>query len=246
MKDALQWIRSLVYTVQVYIAMVVWGLLCLPFALASRRAARFACRSYARYAMWSARWMIGLRTEVRGEVPTDEVMVAAKHQSFLDILMIFAVLPEAKFIMKRELLWTPAIGQYAWRIGCVPVDRGKRGQAIGKMLSDVAKGRAYPGQLVIYPQGTRVAPEASLPYKQGTAVLFRELGQDCVPVATNVGLFWPRSGIMKRPGLGVVEFLPRIPADADRATMLARLATEIEDASNRLLKEARDAENRHD
>ena len=241
MTDALQWTRSLIYTAQVYLAMLVWGIVFLPAALVSRQAARFACRSYARYAMWTLRWMVGLRTEVRGEVPTDEVMVAAKHQSFLDILMIFAVLPRAKFIMKRELLWTPAIGLYAYRVGCVPVDRGKRGQAISKMLADVAKGRALPGQLVIYPQGTRVAPEENVKYKTGTAALFRELGQDCVPVATNVGLFWPRSGIMKRPGLGVVEFLPRIPADAPKATMMARLEYEVELASDKLLAEAKDA-----
>ncbi|SLN59236.1 1-acyl-sn-glycerol-3-phosphate acyltransferase [Roseivivax jejudonensis] len=238
MSQSLQWIRSVVYTAQVYLAMIVFGLVFLPGALVSRRVARFACRSYARYAIWTLRWMVGVRTEIRGEVPTDEVMVAAKHQSFLDILMIFAVLPRAKFIMKRELLWTPAIGQYAWRIGCVPVDRGRRGQAIAKMLADVARGRAQPGQLVIYPQGTRVAPGVSIPYKVGTAALFRELGQDCVPVATNVGLFWPRSGILKRPGLGVVEFLPRLPADTPPETVLARLRTDIEAASDRLMAEA--------
>ncbi|ETX29969.1 lysophospholipid acyltransferase family protein [Roseivivax isoporae] len=242
--SALQWLRSLIFVVQGSVAMVLWGIVLLPGALVSRRVARFACRSYAYYAMWTARWMVGIRTEIRGTPPTDEVLVAAKHQSFLDIMMIFAVLPQAKFIMKRELLWTPAIGQYAWRIGCVPVDRGKRGQAIRKMVADVEKGRAYPGQLVIYPQGTRVAPHARVPYKVGTAVLFRELGQDCVPVATNVGLFWPRSGILKRPGLGVVEFLPRIPADTPPETFLARVETEIERATDRLLTEAEHAQDR--
>ncbi len=234
----IRWTLSLIFTVQVYVAMVVMGIVFLPGALVSRRVARFACRSYARYAMWCARWMLGIRTEVRGEVPTDEVMVAAKHQSFLDILMIFAALPRAKFIMKRELLWTPAIGQYALRIGCVPVNRGKRGQAIQRMLSDVAKGRADPGQLVIYPQGTRVAPHVKRPYKVGTVALFRELGQDCVPVATNVGLFWPRDGITKRPGLAVVEFLPRIPAGTPSEAVLKRLESQIEEATDRLMAEA--------
>jgi 1-acyl-sn-glycerol-3-phosphate acyltransferase len=141
--------------------------------------------------------------------------------------------------MKRELLWTPIIGLYAWRVGCVPVHRGKRGQAIAKMLEDVEKGAADPGQLVIYPQGTRVAPGVVKPYKVGAALLYEQTGQPCVPAATNCGVFWPRRGILRKPGLAVVEFLPRIEPGLDRETFLRRLEHEVEEASNVLLEEAR-------
>ncbi len=167
------------------------------------------------------------------------MLVAAKHQSFLDILMIFNTLPTARFIMKREILWTPIIGLYAYRIGCVPVDRGKRGLAIKKMLADVSVGQLEPGQLIIYSQGTRVAPGVKAPYKVGTAVLYNQLAQDCVPVATNVGVFWPRMGIFRKPGLAVVEFLPVIPAGMDMRAFMEQLETEVEDASDRLVEEAR-------
>jgi 1-acyl-sn-glycerol-3-phosphate acyltransferase len=140
--------------------------------------------------------------------------------------------------MKRELLWMPILGQYALRIGCVPVDRGRRGQAIRKMLTDVATGRADPGQLIIYPQGTRLAPGARAPYKTGTAALYQELGQPCVPVACNVGLFWPRSGTALRPGKAVVEFLPPIPPGLPSAEFLQRLEAAVEPASDRLMAEA--------
>ena len=235
---AWQWIKSLVYVIQVYVAMLVLGLVFLPWAALSPQGARTACRTYARYALWTARWMLGLRHEVRGEVPTDEVLIAAKHQSFLDILIIFYYAPVAKFIMKRELLWTPVIGLYAWRLGCVPVNRGKRGAAIAKMLADVEKGRAQPGQLIIYSQGTRVAPGAYVPYKVGTAVLYEQLGQPCVPAATNAGLFWPRTGILRKPGLAVVEFLPRIEQGMSRDGFMARLEREVEDHSDMLMREA--------
>ena len=171
--------------------------------------------------------MVGLRTEVRGTPPRDEVLIAAKHQSFLDIILIFGAVPAGKFIMKRELMWAPVIGQYALKIGCVPVDRGKRSLAIKKMVRDVAKGRQQPGQLIIYPQGTRIAPGVQAPFKIGSGVLYEELGQDCVPAATNVGLFWPRMGILRKPGLAVVEFLPRIEAGLDKGTFMARLADEV-------------------
>jgi 1-acyl-sn-glycerol-3-phosphate acyltransferase len=107
------------------------------------------------------------------------------------------------------------------------------------MKADVAKGAALPGQLIIYPQGTRVAPGAKAPYKVGTGLLYEQLGQPCVPVATNVGLFWPKRGILRKRGLAVVEFLPEVPPGLPVSTFMARIEAEIEGASDRLDDEAK-------
>jgi 1-acyl-sn-glycerol-3-phosphate acyltransferase len=234
----LQWLRSLVFNAAMYLAMAVLAFVFLPYALLSRDGAYRACHAFCAWVIWSARWIVGLEVEVRGTPPTDEVMIAAKHQSFFDILVIFHAVPRAKFIMKRELLFAPILGQYAWRIGCVPVDRGKRGQAIAKMVADVEKGRREPGQLVIYPQGTRVPPGEDRPYKVGTAILYEQLGQPCVPVATNIGVFWPKREVLRRPGMAVVEFLPRLPVGLPRDEFMQRLEFEIETVSNALMAEA--------
>lgn len=234
----IQWLRSLIFVVQIYFAMLVVGIVFAPYALFSRAGARAACKTWCNWVFWSARWMVGIRTEVRGPVPTGDVMIAAKHQSFLDIMLIFHAVPKGKFIMKREILWTPIIGLYAKGIGCIPVSRGKRGLAIKKMVRDVDAGRLEAGQLIIYSQGTRVAPGVKAPYKVGTAVLYTELGQPCVPVATNVGVFWPRKGIMRKPGLAVVEFLPTMPEGLPREAFMAELQQTVEAKSDALLAEA--------
>lgn len=234
----LQWIRSIIYIVQATVAMPIFGLAFAPWAMFSKTGAYMACKSYAVWCMWTARWMIGLRCEVRGEVPQGEVLVAAKHQSFLDIMMIFHILPRAKFIMKKQILWTPVIGQYTKRMQMISVDRGKRGQAIEKMMRDVRAGQVEPGQIVIYSQGTRVAPGAHVPYKIGTAVLYDQLGQICVPVATNAGYFWPRRGLYRRPGVAVVEFLAPIAPGLEKHAFMAELETRVERASDALLAEA--------
>ena len=238
MAYAWRWIKSLVFVGQMYLMMLVIGLVYLPYALASRNGARAACKAYCRWVLWTARWMVGLNTEVRGPVPTGEVLLAAKHQSFLDILIIFNAVPSGKFIMKREILWTPIIGLYAVRLGCVAVDRGKRGAAIRKMSEDVKKGRADAGQLIIYSQGTRVTPGVKAPYKVGTGVLYEQMGQPCVPAATNVGVFWPRTGIYRKPGLAVVEFLPPIAPGLGREAFMQQLESSIETRSNALMREA--------
>jgi 1-acyl-sn-glycerol-3-phosphate acyltransferase len=234
----LRWILSLIFVVQMYLAMAVVAILYLPWAILSRDGAFAACHAYCRWVIWSLRVLCGLKCEVRGTPPAHEAVVAAKHQSFLDIIMIYHAVPRGKFIMKRELMFAPILGQYAMRIGCVPVNRGKRGAAIAQMMADVSKGRALPGQLIIYPQGTRVPPGDKRPYKVGTGLLYEQLGQPCVPVATNVGHFWPKRGILRYPGVAVVEFLPEIAPGLAIPDFMARLTAVVEDASDRLSIEA--------
>ncbi|MDZ4088098.1 MAG: lysophospholipid acyltransferase family protein [Tabrizicola sp.] len=234
----IRWLLSLVFIVQMYLAMAVIALAFAPWALFSRTGARAACKTYCRWVIFTLRLLCGTRCEVRGTPPTGEAVIAAKHQSFLDIILIFNAVPTGKFIMKRELIFTPFLGQYALKIGCVPVNRGKRGAAITKMKADVAAGAAEPGQLIIYPQGTRVAPGDAKPYKVGTGLLYEQLGQPCVPVATNVGLFWPKRGLLRKPGLAVVEFLDPIAPGLKVQEFMARLETQVETHSNRLMRDA--------
>lgn len=235
---ALQWILSLIFVVQMYLMMAVFGIAYLPYAILHRNGALAATRGYARYARWSARVLVGLKSEVRGEIPHGQVVVAAKHQSFFDILILYSELPLTRFIMKKELVYAPFLGWYALRVGCVPVDRGKRGAAIAKLREDVAKGSSEPGQLVIYPQGTRVAPGAHLPYKVGVGLIYEQLECPCIPAATNVGVFWPKRGILRKRGTAVVELLPAIPPGLPVPEVMRRIEAEVEAGSNRLMAEA--------
>ena len=234
----IRWLLSLLFIIQMYLAMAVIAVVFAPWALVSRHGARVACKTFCRWTIFSLRLLTGLKSQVRGTPPTGEALIAAKHQSFLDIILIFNAVPAGKFIMKRELMFTPFLGQYALRIGCVPVNRGKRGAAIARMKADVAAGAAEPGQLIIYPQGTRVAPGDAKPFKVGTGLLYEQLAQSCHPVATNVGVFWPKRGILRKPGLAVVEFLDPIAPGLPVPDFMNRLEAAVEHNSNRLMHEA--------
>ncbi len=236
---AVQWVRSLLFNVSIYVVMLIYAIAFFPFALFSRAWAFRACHAWCAFVIWAARWMVGLKTEVRGTPPKGAVVIAAKHQSFLDIIMIYHAVPRGKFIMKRELMWAPLLGQYALRLGCVPVNRGKRGAAIEQMKKDVEREFAEPGQLIIYPQGTRVAPGHKKPYKVGTGVLYEQLGQPCVPVAANVGYFWPKRGILRKPGLAVVEFLDPLEPGLSVSEFMKTLEEAVETKSDALLAEAK-------
>lgn len=238
MTYAIQWLRSLIFICIMYLALIPWAIVFAIPAIFSRNWAIYCCRSYCWFVKWFAGWMIGLTCEVRGTPPQDEVIIAAKHQSFLDVLMIYGDIPAGRFIMKDILKYAPVVGQFGLRVGCIPVKRGKRGSAMRKMVADVAAGRLFPGQLIIYSQGTRIAPGVKAPYKIGTGVLYKELGQDCVPVACNVGVFWPKRGIYRAPGVAVVEFLPRIPAGLELNVFMEQLETAVETRSDALMREA--------
>ncbi|MEM1266508.1 MAG: lysophospholipid acyltransferase family protein [Pseudomonadota bacterium] len=230
-------LRSLLFDALLYALILILGILLLPAAIHSREGAYWAVRLYGRLALWLLERICGLKTEVRGPVPTEDVLIAAKHQSFLDILILIATLPAPRFIMKQSLRWVPIFGFYATRIGSTPVSRGRKGRAVHSMVQDVERKRT-PGQLVIYPQGTRTAPGAKLPYKIGAGVIYERTGLPCVPAATNVGVFWGRKSLFRKPGLGVVEFLEPIPAGLKVAALMETLEARVEAASETLLSEA--------
>ena len=238
MSDAIQWVRSLIFSLTIYVLMAIMGIVFLPYALLTRDGAMNTCKMYARAVIRLAGPMIGLRFEVRGSVPHYPCMIAAKHQSFMDVMFIYQLLPRPRFIMKRLLLYAPILGWFAYRAGCIPVDRGKKGKAIKDMLARVKSGDALPGQLCIYPQGTRVAPGQLAPYKKGTAALYADLGQPVVPVATNVGVFWPKRGVYRKPGTAIFDFRDPIPAGEPLRPFLQRLETVIESVSDDLAREA--------
>jgi 1-acyl-sn-glycerol-3-phosphate acyltransferase len=234
----LQWIRSVIFITLMYLGMVVVGIVFLPWAIVSKNGAFAAIHAYTGFVRFTAHYIAGLRSEIRGTPPTGECLIAAKHQSFFDIILIVDKVPRPKFIMKSILRYAPILGFYAMRIGCVPVNRGKRSQSIQQMKAGVAKGLNEPGQLIIFPQGTRVAAGAERPYKVGVGVLYTELGQTCVPAATNVGVFWPRHGIYRKPGLAVVEFLGPIAPGQPMEAFMGELEATIEARSNALMAEA--------
>jgi 1-acyl-sn-glycerol-3-phosphate acyltransferase len=104
-----------------------------------------------------------------------------------------------------------------------------------------ARARAAEGRkIVIFPQGTRTAPGTHRPYLPGVAALYDRLGLPVVPVALNSGLFWGRRAFLKRPGTIAVEFLEPIAPGMERRAFMAELERRIEEASDRLAREAGD------
>lgn len=231
-------LRSHLFNAAFYLNLIVWLVFASATFVMPRMAIIRVAQAWGRSSVWLLRVIVGTTVEFRGRerIPAGGLMLAAKHQSFLETFALLSCVDDPTFILKRELQWIPVFGWLTIKAGMIPVHRGGP-NALPDMnrraAAEVARGR----QIIIFPEGTRRSPGAEPAYKFGVAHLYRSLDVPCVPVALNSGLFWPRRHYIRRPGPVVIEFGEPIAPGLDRDTFMSTLAQRIETASNRLLGE---------
>ena len=229
-------IRSLLFNVAFYLWTSVMFLLSLPALLLPVGAVWGLGRVWVCGTVLLLRIFVGLTHEVRGlahRLP-GAALYAVKHQSAWDTLIFALLLDRPAIVLKQELLNLPLFGWYMRKCRMIPVDRKGRAAALRRMAAD-ARDRASAGRpILIFPEGTRVAPGQRRPYQPGAAALYAALDLPVVPVALNSGLFWGRRSFHKLPGRIVVEFLPPIAPGLDRRIFMAELEAAIETAADRL------------
>ena len=229
---------SLLFAAWLYLSMPIFAIGLSPALVMPHRFAMGVVKLWARTVLFGLRWIAGVKVDFRGleNRPSGAAVVASKHQGMLDIVALLAVLPDACFVMKKELMPLPFFGWFAWKTGMIAVDRAGHAKAL-KDMTRQARARLSQGrQIVIFPEGTRNDPGVPGDYKPGVAAIYRDLEGPCWPVATNSGLHWPAHGFRRRPGVAVFEFLEPIPAGMKRGAMMALLESRIETASLALLE----------
>jgi 1-acyl-sn-glycerol-3-phosphate acyltransferase len=237
----MMWVRSLAFNVGFYAWTALLAIVFLPTLIMPMRISVVGQVVWAHGIVALMRALVGITYEVRGRehVPPGAAIVAAKHQSAFDTMIFPLLLKDPAVVLKSELVLIPFYGWYALKWGMIPVDRKTGSSALRKMLKAAKRAVAAGRPIFIFPEGTRVAPDAAPDYKPGVAALYRELKVPCVPVALNSGLYWPRRAFLKRPGRIVIEFLPPIPPGLTRAAFMEALEGGIERATAALVGEAR-------
>ena len=231
-------LRSLIFTLWLYLSMPLFAVLLSPALLMPHRAAMGVIKLWARFVLFGLRWIAGVKVEVRGleHRPSGAALLACKHQGMLDVIAPFSFLDDTCFIMKKELMPLPFFGWFAWKTKMIAVDRSAHSKALKDMVRQARARHAEGRQILIFPEGTRGAIGAAPDYKPGIAALYRDLDSPCWPIATNSGVHWPAHGFKRYPGTIVFEFLPPIPAGLKRAEFMAELENRIETASTALLR----------
>ncbi|MCB1513968.1 MAG: 1-acyl-sn-glycerol-3-phosphate acyltransferase [Hyphomicrobiaceae bacterium] len=234
-------LRSIIFAIVFYINTALFLVVGSPLLLGPRRWAMMGLKAHAHASLFWLRLIVGTRLEVRGRerLPPAPMLVAAKHQSAWDTFALITLFDDPAMVMKAELGLIPFYGWFSHKFRHIFVKRDRGPSALKSLIRD-AKDRAAVGrEIVIFPEGTRRAPDAPPDYKPGIVALYEALDLPCVPLALNSGLFWPRRKLLRYPGTIVVEFLEPVPPDLPRAAFRHVLQERIETATQRLIAEAR-------
>jgi 1-acyl-sn-glycerol-3-phosphate acyltransferase len=221
--------------------LVCWLIAAVPTFLMPRAGIMKIARLWARSSIWLLRVVCNVKVEYRGleKIPKGPLLVASKHQSMWETFALLQFFDQPLYILKRELTLIPFFGWYLIKAGMVAVDRRAGGRALLKMVRQASEAVRRGRQLIIFPEGTRRPVGAPPQYKPGVSQLYASCRVDCLPVALNSGLFWPRRTFMRYPGTLVVEFLDPVPPGLARDEFLTRISAVIEDATARLVEVAR-------
>ena len=222
------YLKSFVFNSLFYAGTGILVIVMGPVLLFPSRCARAVARFWG-YMTYLLLRMIGITQTVSGDRHLGrQVLYAVKHQSAWETIILSWLLAAPAFVLKRELFRLPIIGWFFLKTGCIPVDRSAGMRALREMRvagQVLAKKRR---SMLIFPQGTRVAPGVDQPYEIGVFSLYQATGLTVVPVALNSGHVWPRNSWLKYPGRVTVEFLEPIEPGLDRKSFMATLKQRIE------------------
>lgn len=229
-------LRALVFNILYLLWTAGMHIICLPLLLAPASVVHAAGKFWIAGALWLLKLCVGLGVREIGteNLPSQPALFAAKHQSAWETLYLSWRLNHPAFVLKKELLMIPLFGWFLKRVGMIAIDRSGKAAALKKMVADAKAIFAQGRPVIIFPEGTRVAPGDTRPYQPGIAALYAQLDVPVVPVALNSGRFWGRKAILKKPGTITIEYLPAIPPGLDRKTFMRELESRIEGAATRL------------
>lgn len=205
-------LRSLLFTLGQWLFTLIFSLFAiLTFPL--KPITRYRIISlWAKSMLWWLRITCGVSYRIIGRenIPQHPSIILSKHQSAWETLAFQQIFPPQVWVLKRELLWVPFFGWGLAMTSPIAIDRSAGREALKQMVSQ-GKDRMKKGfWVVIFPEGTRMAPGIKGKYHIGGAWLATHTSSTVVPVAHNAGEFWPKNSFIKKPGIITVSIGPTI------------------------------------
>jgi len=232
----LQFLGSLVFTAFLfawtffYAIPFVLACLVLPFPR------RFLLvRVYAGTLLWVLKWTCGLTYQVEGQIPDGCHVAFWKHSSSWETIAMMVVFPRQVWVLKRELIWIPVVGIGVQQMHAIAIDRKAGRSAVAQVVEQGRERLAEGDWVIIFPEGTRVPAGETRRYGMSGTLLAQETGRLIVPVAHNAGYYWPRRGLMKKPGNVRVVIGPPFEAKGrDLRELNEEIQAWVEDTVRRL------------
>jgi 1-acyl-sn-glycerol-3-phosphate acyltransferase len=218
--------RSLAFAIWFYAMTIVLSLAGPLIGMRDRRTAVAHAKLWGRLVLSGLRVLCGITWEVTGREHLPEsgaALIASQHQSAFETFVWLLLVPDPTYVLKAELARIPLVGAIMRRSGMIVVDRKAGAVAMRKMLDEAAAAVADGRQIIIFPEGTRVAPGARAKLHPGVVGIAARAGLPVIPATVDSGRHWARRALMKYPGVVHIAILPPIAAGTPRGVVMARL-----------------------
>jgi len=197
---------------------------------------RRALRLWSRGFIEAARWIVGVRYRVEGRehIPREPAIFVCNHQSYWESIAMTALVADINVISKAEAQRIPVFGWGLTHAPMIFVHRDRQGSNLRRMVRETRRSLSEGRSVLIFPEGTRVAPLGRRRYQRGIEALCRATDAPVVPVVHNAGLLWFDGFRAKRPGLVTLRFFSPIAREGDAARTVERLEGFINAEKDRL------------
>ena len=194
-------LRNIIFFLFFYLGIISISILFIPTLLLPKKSVHFGGCLMGIWTGICLKLFLNVNITVKGleNIPNDKkYFVVCSHQSMFETFYLQTIFKSSVFILKKELMKIPLFGSYLKKMGCVSIDRDKISKEnlgftglVEKVLEDKRN------TLIIFPQGTRKDHKDRSKFKKGFVRIYSDFQINCLPIAINSGITWPKSSFLK-------------------------------------------------
>ena len=230
--------RNTIFSIFFFFGIILISLIFLPSLLMPQKVVIFGGKLMGYWSSFCLKFFLSTKITIKGLENINQnqkFFIAASHQSMFETFFLQTIFNGPIFILKNELLQIPIFGWYLKKIGSISIRRNKITKENLGFLDDIIKHVNESNRpLIIFPQATRVLPYERPPFKKGVGKIYEQLKIECLPLAINSGVVWPKIGKKKSNKEIIVSILSPIKFRHDKETFLKILEKNIYDELNKI------------
>lgn len=230
--------RNTIFSIFFFFGIILISLIFLPSLLMPQKVVIFGGKLMGYWSSFCLKFFLSTKITIKGLEnikQNQKFFIAASHQSMFETFFLQTIFNGPIFILKNELLQIPIFGWYLKKIGSISIRRNKITKENLGFLDDIIKHVNESNRpLIIFPQATRVLPYERPPFKKGVGKIYEQLKIECLPLAINSGVVWPKTGKKKSDKEIIVSILSPIKLGHDKETFLKILEKNIYDELNKI------------
>ncbi len=224
-------IRNFLFSLFFFSGIIFISLIFLPSFFLPKQVVLTGGKLMGHWAAFCLRLILSVKISIKGKeniINNEKFFIVSSHQSMFETFYLQTIFNSPIFILKKELLLIPIFGWYLRKIGSISIKRNKVTKENLSFFDDISEMIAKSNRpLIIFPQGTRVAPDERPPFKKGASRIYEQLNVTCQPVAVNSGYVWPKKGKKIADKTITISILKPIPAGLSKENFLQAIEKNI-------------------